>query len=217
MGYKAWKHLPIKLASKVQLIQFDEDQGSILQRSLLDSEYKHMRKAVNKAERTRQQYGRLSRITHDVGLKIQGKENLDSRGRKRTNEWEKPWVRRTAMAGIVGATALAHHKLRGSIRKSMQEEARTGKVPSNLLDELTPSNLMGIVKHQGNKHFPKAMDSVRSVRDTVKEGAKKYRTLINKGGSLSVKHGKKALIAGGGALAISAGGLEYKHERGKKK
>jgi hypothetical protein len=48
--------------------------------------------------------GRTHRLLRDIGIKSQGKPNLDVRGRPRKSEWERPWVSGAlTTAGIVGS------------------------------------------------------------------------------------------------------------------
>ena len=126
-------------ASKAPMIHFAREEENperkayaegLLAQKAEDRDWRKGRSTVNKVTQGAQRAGRLIR---DVTRKIRGQKNVDSRGRERKNEWDKPWVRKLATGGVgVASLAIFHKTMRGTAPgtgiQRVREQFKAGKV-----------------------------------------------------------------------------------------
>lgn len=114
------------LASKLQLIQLDEETDRRLERAKRGS-YRQAETLYNRA-------GRAGRLIRDTKTAITGGKNVDSRGRERTPEWKKPWVKKAVGLGITAVGIRHAHNLvksnkgdiAGAVGRFMRQDASLG-------------------------------------------------------------------------------------------
>jgi hypothetical protein len=79
------------------------------------NESRDWRKSKTLVNKATQGVKRGTALVKDVVRAAKGQKNLDSRGRERKREWDKPWVRNLVTGGIgVGTLAVFHKAMRGT-------------------------------------------------------------------------------------------------------
>lgn len=63
---------------------------------------------------------------------IKGAKGVDARGRKKTPEWQKPWVRNAATVAILGATVAGVRSARGFVHGAAARDIARGEAPGGL-------------------------------------------------------------------------------------
>ncbi len=112
----------VVMAARGQVIQFDDENGKQTQRYLR----KLARNPEARAEETFRHIGRAQRLVHDINNPNQ----VDSRGRPKTPEWNKPWVKRAIgvaiLAGTVrhGVKSIGHLRATAAAQKALGGEAK---------------------------------------------------------------------------------------------
>tara|TARA_R110000868_G_scaffold188768_2_gene431524 strand:- start:2048 stop:8605 length:6558 start_codon:yes stop_codon:yes gene_type:complete len=111
IGKRAWKAGALKMSSKGKLIQFytTDDMDSALRAQKDDDRL--WRKAKSQTNNIVQGTKRGTRLSQDLLRAVKGQKNLDSRGRERKREWEKPWVRNVVTGTLMAGTAYGFHKI----------------------------------------------------------------------------------------------------------
>lgn len=110
IGKRAYKAGALKMSSKGRLIQFiSEDEEKRIGESMQDD--RNWRKAKGQVGRATQGIKRGTRLTQDIIRGIKGQKNLDSRGRERKREWDKPWVRNAITGTIAVGTLAGFHRV----------------------------------------------------------------------------------------------------------
>jgi len=89
---------------------YDPVADALRERSQKD---RQKRSSMRAAEDLYRKAGRGKRLARDASLALKGEKSVDSRGRERVPEWQKPWVKQAVGLGIA---ALAIRKARGSYR-----------------------------------------------------------------------------------------------------
>ena len=110
LGKRAWNAGALKLSSKGKLIQFISDDEEKRIGESLQGE-RDWRKAKGQVARATQGVKRGTRLTQDLIRAAKGQKNLDSRGRERKREWDKPWVRNAITGTIAVGTLAGFHRV----------------------------------------------------------------------------------------------------------
>ena len=110
IGKRAYKAGALKLSSKGKLIQFISDDEEKRIGESLQGE-RDWRKAKGQVARATQGVKRGTRLTQDLIRAAKGQKNLDSRGRERKREWDKPWVRNAITGTIAVGTLAGFHRV----------------------------------------------------------------------------------------------------------
>lgn len=105
-----------------------------------------LRKAKSQFTKASQGVKRGHRLLKDIVSAAKGQKNLDSRGRERKREWDKPWVRGLISTGIgVGSLAVFHKTMRGTgpgtgfqKMKKLYEDKRIGQYADKMIPGLAP-------------------------------------------------------------------------------
>lgn len=113
--------------SKLKTIQFRDEEDIETDREFLGNpegsrEWRKGRIIANKAI----VYGkRGTRLAKDIVRAVKGEKNVDSRGRERQREWDKPWVRKMVLTGILATGALGARRIvKGTAEGTKLAEAR---------------------------------------------------------------------------------------------
>jgi hypothetical protein len=139
-------------SSKTSLIQFkraeENPEYEAYQRGVevQKADDRDWRKAKTQIGKVNQGIGRGHRLLKDVVQAAKGQKNLDSRGRERKREWDKPWVKAAVMGGIGTLTAATFHKvMRGTgpgtgfqRMKKLYSEGKVGDAIGTKLPILKP-------------------------------------------------------------------------------
>jgi hypothetical protein len=118
-GYR--KAYPIGMNRIGKLIQF----GPLDEYAEATAEPRY-RRTYGQADALYSKASRFGRLARDLKYKATGQENLDERGRQRKSEWNKPWVKRAAIATAGAGALIIGHKLRGGVARSANEAALAG-------------------------------------------------------------------------------------------
>jgi hypothetical protein len=118
-GYR--KAYPIAMNRNGKLIQF----GPLDEYAQATAEPRY-RRTYGQADALYSKASRAGRLGRDLKYALTGQENLDERGRKRKSEWDKPWVKRAAIATAGAGALIIGHKLRGGVARSANEAALAG-------------------------------------------------------------------------------------------
>lgn len=115
------------MKSKLKTIQFRDEEDIETDREFLGNpegsrEWRKGRIIANKAI----VYGkRGTRLAKDIVRAVKGEKNVDSRGRERQREWDKPWVRKMVLTGILATGALGARRIvKGTAEGTKLAEAR---------------------------------------------------------------------------------------------
>ena len=107
------RHRKMSMSARGGLIQFgyysEDDMDSALRAQKDDDRL--WRKANTQSNKIVQGAKRGTRLTQDLLRAVKGQKNLDSRGRERKREWEKPWVRTAVTGTLMAGTAYGFHKI----------------------------------------------------------------------------------------------------------
>ncbi len=110
IGKRAYRAGALKMGRKGKLIQFiSEDDFDAGVKAQKDDE-RTWRRAKTQVSKTATGIKRGTRLTQDIIRGIKGQKNLDSRGRERKREWDKPWVRNAITGTIAAGTLYGFHK-----------------------------------------------------------------------------------------------------------
>ena len=90
----------MKLTSKLRAIRFE-----------IDEDARDMRRASSFAKTAQQYTKRGTALAQDLIRAAKGQKNLDSRGRERKREWDRPWVRTAATGAVLTAGALLGRRI----------------------------------------------------------------------------------------------------------
>lgn len=123
-------------------------------------------------ERTWRNLKRSVRAAGDIKSTVKGERPLDARGRPKTREWEKPWVRNAAGIAILGATAYGVKGARNFVHTAAARDMARGAAPGGLarLSEVIKSGAVRRAAEnkipgvrQVNNLFRKAKEEVEAV------------------------------------------------------
>jgi len=107
------RHRKMSMSARGKLIHFgyysEDDMDSALRAQKDDDRL--WRKANTQSNKIVQGAKRGTRLTQDLLRAVKGQKNLDSRGRERKREWEKPWVRTAVTGTLMAGTAYGFHKI----------------------------------------------------------------------------------------------------------
>ena len=106
IGKRAYKAGALKMSRKGKLIEFysQEDMERAIKSQKEDD--RNWSRAKSQVSRATQGIKRGTRLTQDLIRSAKGQKNLDSRGRERKREWDKPWVR-NALTGVIAVGTVA--------------------------------------------------------------------------------------------------------------
>lgn len=146
--------------SKMKTVNFEENEEYLRWKNAQDeskAEDRDWRKANAQVGKITQGVKRGTRLTKDIISAAKGQKNLDSRGRERVREWDKPWVRNLVTTGIaVGTLGLAHKVSRASGPNSAFARLKAAKDSGQLgryMDDKVPflkkiKDKLGLAKSQ---------------------------------------------------------------------
>lgn len=134
------------LLKKVKFEEVEMPDGQIIQLARLDDERADLGRWDRAGYATRQgdkwinRAGRAGRLVRDTGKAISGEKNIDSRGRERTPEYKKPWVKKAVGAVVLGLTIRKGFKTARGLREAAAaQKAATGETHGipRVFDEAT--------------------------------------------------------------------------------
>jgi hypothetical protein len=136
---------------------YDEDDYDATERNLLrqglqqqqDKDWRKIKSATNKAAQAGK---RVKRLTQDIGRSWRGEKNVDSRGRERQREWDKPWFRNTLNTGIIGGAALGAL----AIKRGINPKGNLGKAITNVKQ--------GVLTEKLSKVAPRTVGAYRKAK-----------------------------------------------------
>ena len=157
IGKRAYKAGALKLGRKGKLIEFiSYDPVAVTE------DDKNWRKATGQINRATQNIKRGTRLTQDIVRAAKGQKNLDSRGRERKREWDKPWVRKVLTGTIAVGTLAGFHK----VIKSTGPASQLGRAK-----EMWHNGTFHDAAREKVPGFAKAHDWVRGFKKSAPEEA----------------------------------------------
>ena len=133
---------------------------------------KEWRKGHAIANKVTQAAKRGTRLTKDVIRAVKGQKNLDSRGRERKREWDKPWVRNTVLAGVLGTGAILGRRIvkgtaEGTNISKLRDHWQSGRVGAAMEDK-----------------FPRTASAYRKVMGVADDASNEAASAVNNSGPL---------------------------------
>lgn len=92
----------LKMSNRDRIIRFDD---ALDEQEIAKKYERQKRKTARAIENSGVYVRRGGRLVRDIRATIKGESVLDARGREKTKEWDRPWVRNAASVAIVGGTA----------------------------------------------------------------------------------------------------------------
>ena len=186
------------MKSKLKTIQFRDEEEMETDREFLGNpegskEWRKGRIFANKAVVAGK---RGTRLAKDVVRAVKGEKNVDSRGRERQREWDKPWVRNAILAGIIGTGAIASRRIVKGTAEGTKIDAMRKAWQNKDVHEA--------VAHK----FPRTTKAYRAVVGTADDAVSEAASAVNQSGPLgrALKWVKENADAGRAAKKATARG-----------